>query len=439
MPSAEGLRGAVAATLAALLLAACGGGNSTETTLIVGGQPAGPTGVEVDITSPQGANTTEILVDSGPSGVATLGVANLPYVTVTVCTPGSATACVTIDHVFLDTGSIGLRLLRSTVASLNLPAMAAPGGGSAVECYPFVIGAVWGALAQADVRIGGEAAAGLPVQLIDDRATPQPAPTADCQAAANGGLIQSATALQAKGVLGVGMLAYDCGLVCDSGDYSGGYTLYYACDASGACKASAMPAAQQLQNPVSYFAQDNNGTLVVLPALPATGAAVVRGRLVFGIGTQANNQLPAAGTTLQMQTDPASPGYLYVATSTAGTAYPYSYFDSGSNGLFFDDATLSTTCSGAGSGGSWYCPATTQSRSVTVTDPYGTQATVALSIASADVLFASANTAFANLGGAAGSGNPGAFVFGLPFFFGRSVYTSIWGQALARNGPWVAF
>ena len=72
-------------------------------------------------------------------------------------------------------------------------------------------------------------------------------------------------------------------------------------------------------------------------------------------------------------------------------------------------------------------------------DTLGGVAQVDLSVANADVLFASANTAFANLGGAAGAASPGAFVFGLPFFYGRKVYTSIWGQALAGNGPWYGF
>ena len=78
-------------------------------------------------------------------------------------------------------------------------------------------------------------------------------------------------------------------------------------------------------------------------------------------------------------------------------------------------------------------------RSATVADAYGKSGQFTFSIANADALFSSSNVAFANLGGAAGSANAGAFVAGLPFFFGRVVYTSIWGQALSANGPWYAF
>lgn len=440
MPSAERWRAARAGLCAftAALLVACGGGNSSETTLVGNGVAGAQTGVEVVLSQPQGPNTTEIVVDAGPSSGFSLGVANLPYVTVKVCAPGSTTACATIDHVFLDTGSIGLRLLRSTVAGLNLPAVTA-GGSAVVECYPFVIGAVWGPMARADLTIGGEVASNLPLQLIDDSSPAQPAATADCQAAANGDLLNTVGKLQAKGVLGVGMLRYDCGLLCERGDYSSGYTLYYRCDAAGACQPAAVPAEQQVQNPVTLFAVNNNGSIVALPALGATGASVARGRLVFGIGTQTNNQLPVGAAVLRVETDPARADYLYVKTTLGGTAYDYSYIDSGSNGYFFDDPGLSLNCVGAGKGGTWYCPATAQPRSAVISDGTGAQSTIDFSIANTDVLFASANTAFATLGGAAGAANPGAFVWGLPFFYGRSVYTAIWGQALAGNGPWYAY
>jgi hypothetical protein len=72
----------------------------------------------------------------------------------------------------------------------------------------------------------------------------------------------------------------------------------------------------------------------------------------------------------------------------------------------------------------------------------GNTATADFSIANSDLLFSTSSTAFNNLGGSLGSLAPRApqtFVWGLPFFYGRSVYTSIWGQALSPNGPWNAF
>jgi hypothetical protein len=53
-------------------------------------------------------------------------------------------------------------------------------------------------------------------------------------------------------------------------------------------------------------------------------------------------------------------------------------------------------------------------------------------------LFGSNNTAFSNLAGP--SIGPTNFDWGLPFFFGRSVYTAIEGRSTSAGfGPYVAF
>ncbi len=440
MHCADRCLAALAASALALLLAGCGG-NSSETTITGGG----PSVVTLD--TPTGPNTTEIVVDSGPAGFS-VGAANIPYVTVTVCAPGSATGCVTIDHVFLDTGSYGLRLLKSKVATLALPAIAVPAdaasntpAGRALECYPFVLGAVWGPLASADLRIGGEMAASLPVQLIDDATPMSDPPPAACVTAANGGLQNSVAGLQANGILGVGMVAFDCGIGCRDGNYSSGYTLYYSCPgaAGSACSPAAMPLALQVQNPVAHFAVNNNGTVIAMPAVLDLGAGVAKGRLVFGIGTQTNNQIPPTAKMLFVDPNPADPGYLYFATTAGATTYPYSYIDSGSNAFFFDDASLAKGCqSSPASSAGWYCPATVQRRTATITDAFGATAPVDYAVASADVLFQTSSASFATLAGSAGQG-ASAFVWGMPFFYGRTVFTSIWGQALSPNGPWNAF
>jgi hypothetical protein len=446
MNFAERARLALAGLLLASL-AACGG-SSTETRL-VGGGLGGGTAAEAHLDIPTGDNTTQIVVDAGPQGGFSFGAVNVPYVSVSVCAPGSATNCVAIDHVFLDTGSIGLRVFASTVARLGLPAVQVPAdtatatpAGAAVECYPFVLGAVWGGVARADVRIAGELASGLPIQLIDDAGTPADAVPADCKAAANGQLMNTAAALQANGILGIGMLAYDCGQACVGGNYASGYTLYYACPAGSACSPAAIPAALQVQNPVTFFPVDNNGTIVALPALPPLGAQAITGRLVFGIGTRSNNQLPATPSIVFVDANPSDAAYLYFSTTVGATTYTDSYIDSGSNALFFDDASVSQTCqsnSGSASGtGAWYCPSSALQRTATLTDARGDTTSVAYTVASADALFNTSGIGFDDLGGTLAPGSR-SFVWGLPFFYGRSVYTSIWGQTLSSAGPWNAF
>jgi hypothetical protein len=419
-----------------LLLAACGGGNSTESSIIGT--------VEVSLEQPSGANTVDVVVDEGPAGSFSLAAANLPYVTVTLCEPGSSTRCTTIDHVFLDTGSIGLRVLKSAVAGLALP-RAQQAGAALAECYPFVVGAVWGPVARADLQMNGERAASLPIQLIDDGQPMENAAPADCQRAAEGSLMQSLGALQAKGILGIGLLQHDCGQLCQSGAYDPMASLaYYACAPGAACVPTAAALASQVQQPITYFVSNNNGSIVMLPALPEAGALKARGRLIFGIGTQANNQLGINTQVLAVDADPSSPSYLYLSTELGGRRFASSYIDSGSNGLFFDDASI-TSCAGGGGAAAWYCPGSVQRRTAQVSGisaaGVGRAGTAAVnfSIANANALFSTTNTAFASLGGSAGSSNPGAFVWGLPFFYGRAVYTSIWGQALSTNGPWYGF
>src|SRR5882757_6814391 len=79
------------------------------------------------------SNVVSVIVDAGPNN----GSVNTLFTTVTVCVPGSTTSCQTIDHIQVDTGSNGLRLL-SSVLTLNLQAATASDGNSLLECTQFV-------------------------------------------------------------------------------------------------------------------------------------------------------------------------------------------------------------------------------------------------------------------------------------------------------------
>jgi Protein of unknown function (DUF3443) len=437
---------AIAAALSASLLGASCGGAASSTTTIVCKDPSVCTVQEAAELMPTGSNTTEIVVDGGPKNGFALGVTNVPYVTVTVCSPGSTTQCATIDHVLLDTGSYGLRLLKSKVSTIGLPGIpiaADPNSGTpagdAAECYAFVLGAVWGPLARADVLIGGEKADSVNIQLIDDGTVLSPPVPQNCTQQSQSGLMNSASNLQANGILGIGAVGIDCGITCRTNTYPGGYIVYYSCPPGGACQAAAMPVESQVSNPVTGFAVNNNGTMVVMPKLPDLGAMVARGRLVFGIGTQVNNQIPVGATMYQLNTNPASPEYLYVGLQVASRNFTQSFIDTGANAMFFDEPTLSQSCTvTSGQAGGWYCPPSTWRQTATITDSAGTTGTFSLAVTSADVLFNSGAAAFATLGGSAGQATE-TFALGMPFFYGRTVATSIWGQTLSSNGPWYAF
>jgi len=116
-----------------------------------------------------GTNTVPVVVNNGPSAAG--GSNNVPFVTVTVCVPGSSTDCATIDFVSVDTGSSGLRLIASALpSSFTLPQVMASTGDPLGECFSFGDGTTWGSVRSADLQIGGEIAHNIPIQLMGDPA-----------------------------------------------------------------------------------------------------------------------------------------------------------------------------------------------------------------------------------------------------------------------------
>ena len=118
-----------------------------------------------------------------------------------------------------------------------------------------------------------------------------------------------------------------------------------------------------------------------------------------------------------------------------------SYLDSGSNAVFFLDQGTTGISLCPGDMNIFYCPTVTTNLNAAVTGG-GTSANVRFSVANAGQL-AARNFAFNNLAGPMG-GYPDpqqpSFDWGLPFFFGRSVFTAIEDKPTpAGSGPYFAF
>jgi hypothetical protein len=343
------------------------------------------------------------------------GTRNMLQTSVTICVPGTGN-CQTIDNIQVDTGSQGLRIVASALSpTLALPAVTTTSGAPSAECAVFGSGYTWGAVRSADIRLAGQVAGTTSLQIIADPSVPT-TPT-DC---ANSGLpMMNASMLRGNGILGVGPFIADCGGACATLALP---RWYYACT-SGNCVASALASAQQVTNPVSRFAADNNGVVIELPAVPDSGASSVTGTMTFGIGSQQNNLLNDAIVL------PGNSSSGYVTTVFNGQNYGTSFIDSGSNGLFFPSTTLSVC-------GVWYCPASQQSLAATIRSGTGAAHDVAFSVAPALTLFATGNNALPTLAGPAGN----YFDWGLPFFYGRRVFTALEGRPTpAGAGPYYAF
>ena len=366
-------------------------------------------------------NMAPVVIDSGPAGVG--GIINVPFVSVTLCTPGTKT-CQTIDHVLLDTGSYGLRIIAPGVLdpALALPAVTGPGGNPVGECAPFVSFVLWGSVHLADVKIAGETAHALPVQLATDAAFAG-APSG-CNATP-----ATVAALGANGVLGVGLFDRDCGAPCTTQANNGNY---YECT-STSCIGTLMPLASQVANPVAAFAADNNGIALTMPAVPQGGASTLTGTLTFGIDTQANNRIDPSAT-------------VYAADSNGNFTTTYknvqlstSFLDSGSNGLFFSDSTI-PLCSASSGFSGFYCPNGALLISAVNTSSVNGAASgpVSITIVSPQALDSSIRAAA--IGGNVGRGFRTTFDWGMPFFFGRTVFAAFNGANTAHGtGPYWAY
>ena len=346
------------------------------------------------------------------------GYVNEPCVTVTICVPGTST-CQTIPNVLLDTGSYGLRLF-SSVVTIPLVQETDPANSShsVAECVAYADGSgQWGPVKKADIVLSGEKASAIPIQIVDST---YPGVPSNCT-----NLDSSPSATGFNGILGVGLFVQDCGPGCESVANNG---IYYSC-AGATCSGMTISVASQVANPVAFFAADNNGVILELPAISDAGALTLNGSLVFGIGTQSDNSPSAAAARF------AADGYGNFKTTFSGTSYS-GFIDSGSNGLYFPSSSI-TACTGSYQG--FYCPASTMSFSAIQMSSSSTNPnTVSFEVANGqnELQTSNPNMVFNNLAGAMASD----FDWGLPFFFGRNIFVGIEGKSSAvGTGPYWAY
>jgi hypothetical protein len=184
---------------------------------------------------------------------------------------------------------------------------------------------------------------------------------------------------------------------------------------------------------VALFATDNNGVILELPVVqPGVGATNVPGSMVFGIGTQSNNGLGSA-VVLAVDTNYQDNAWLGITTVFNGVSYPDpnsttytgygNFFDSGSTDIAFLDSTI-TGIAVCGSGiNASYCPTSTQNLTAyNQATSSSTRSLVPFSVSNTNAL---TGTAFSDQ--AAPEIPDYYFDWGLPFFYGRNVYTAIWG------------
>jgi hypothetical protein len=420
-------------------LAGCGGNPCTSST-----------DVPTLASPPTGNNVMQITVNGSLcSGVN--NYANEPCASVTICDPATPTNCVTINNILVDTGSFGLRVFQSELTSLGLTQEVLSPGNNIAECVTFGDGSSeWGPVATANITIGGETAQNVPIQMVNSTyATPPAACNSE-----NSVPDTDPSEAGFNGILGVGLLAQDCGTSCQTVRRNG---QYYTCNAAGTiCTEATVPNSspnQQVTNPISMLPTDNNGILMELPSVNETcGAASATGYMVFGVATETNNN-PNTNPNIFPNDTNGTPTVFgtdqYGNISTVFTAYQTSpmtsFVDSGSSDYFipppgsaFPDCSDSEGQTYEG----FYCPSSNTGLSAVNTNASGTSVTgtVNFNLNNAYNLLTSGNAVFSNIAGLSGTGNNAFFDYGLPFFYGRTVAFGITGQpgGLAAP-PYVAY
>jgi hypothetical protein len=332
-------------------------------------------------------------------------------------------------------------LTQTDLADPNNP------GNLLAQCLPFADGYTWGPLVALDVGIGGERAPGGTVNVIDDNGSFAPAAPAVKNCNSGGAMsLNSVTAFDANGVLGVGVFDQDCGTACaDCGSVGDPCTyhndIYFSCNTSNTCVLAPVALTLQVRNPVALFAVDNNGVILTLPKISASGQATASGTLTFGIGTEANNALGSASVlTLDSSGN--------FTTTYESQTLSSSFIDSGSNALYFPNGTTAQTmitlCANTQNNpqaSDFYCPATPQMLTAVNQGQNLTMSSVSFEITNLSTINGNFY-ALSTVGGpAATNAMLGSyFDWGLPFFYGRSVYAAIDGvMAGGTIGPYNAY
>jgi Protein of unknown function (DUF3443) len=370
--------------------------------------------------APSGAANV-IPVSVGTSNVCTN--VNELCASVTICQPGTST-CQTISDILVDIGSVGFRVFGS-VLSITLQQAVDAQGRPLGDCALLADGsATWGPVQVADVVLGGGPPVNVPIQVILPTFAGQTVSNNPCQDPVDADPSESFF----NGILGIGVFKQDCGPVCA---VNANNTLYFSCSGSS-CTNTTMPVLNQLQNPVWMLSSGNNGVALTMPTVPANGAPSTTGSLIIGIGTADNNTPPAGISVLTTDTS----GFLN--TVYKGNTLQ-TIIDSGSNGLFFPDASIPICAAPLDA---FYCPVNPTTLNLMATLVgfggvifNGSQVAVPFQVGNTANLVQTNNAALNNL-----AGPFSIFDWGLPFFFGRTVFVGIEDQTSPLGeGPYFAF
>lgn len=434
--------GILAPVLVSFAVVSCNNGSGGSSS-----SPSSPTNVmSVSVESP--------LINTGYNNNG--NAINVPFVTLSICQPNTNN-CVTLDHVLLDTGSTGLRVISSLVNNLNLQPFTV-NGNQINECITFGTGYTWGPIARADVRMGGQTAYNIPINLLGGSSISVPD---QCSQYAMPPYEYTVETFGSNAIVGVNPSIFDTGnMYAESSLDSGGG--YYSCnpnDESGtsSCSYYRLPESQQVVNPIAFMsdangnALNNNGLILSLPSAGGAAASQVTGSLTFGINTQTNNVLATSAPIFNGTMESGNP-IVTIGTNYNGSNWS-ALFDSGTQGYLITNygellCAPDTETNPTGPYAGLLCPIQPLSLSANIMsyDFTGNSTTNQFMITNALTWINDFPTAhvYPNLGyymPGNDSVASGIFIWGLPFFLGKNVYLGFTGRTVnnVSSTPFTSF
>ncbi len=198
-------------------------------------------------------------------------LANTLFVDVTVC--DARKQCRTVPNVVVDTGSAGLILSREALHGLELDAVTTSDDRPLHELSGFGSGYMWATVHWARVRIGGiETTEAIPIELFDRPSPGERLP-------AGYGRDMRDARRTGNGILGISAERYSEGgyaVVAGPGDEP----------ADSGWHPVKVEESRQVANPIIHFPEPyNTGSVISLPEVDASkGQKTVQGWLGFGLG-----------------------------------------------------------------------------------------------------------------------------------------------------------
>lgn len=398
-----------------LILSACGGGGGSSNTSNNNTNPPFDPPIEPSTPVPTSGHYNKIKIT--PSNTYVCGTANhfdnAPCITLTVCQVGTSN-CDTVDNVLVDTGSFGLRIFKSVLPNTaNLLTPMKSGNNNIAECISYADGTSnWGPVEYVNIILGTTPSVeSLPIQIID---ASFPGISSSCPGAA-----ATPAEFEMNGIIGVGPLTTD----------QLTSAMYYSCNSLGSCTQTTPP--EYLPNPITKLgAGNNNGLTLTFGAIPQSGTKDADGYMIFGVGSYPSNTPPLDANVFRI--DDNSPYAINVDTVFNGVTN-HSFLDTGSNFFYFSNQFL-PLCENINKA---LCPADFTSKNATMNglNPSGglTTATINFSIGNAENLFSNGNTAYNNIGFVFPGLGTNIVDWGMPFFYGKTVYIVFAGESASFN------